>query len=158
MERSNPEFPNNKPIEFSEDLKEKLTILNDLLNSLFQSLNKGGEINSIYSVIAKEQAHAHPNKSLLKDKRLELITACIKFRTPLLFAASALPPEIKDHFKRKKVDLMNLSEQLITDVGNLYDQNLTKNPEENIFRISVWMDKISTTLNEINTLLKQENA
>jgi hypothetical protein len=158
MERSNPEFPKSNSKEFSAESKEKLTFVKNLLTSLLESLNKGGRINSIYSEIAKEQTHAHPNQLIIKEKKLALITACIEYKTPLLHAASTLPPEIKKYFNSNDADLITLSEKLIEDVGNLYDQDLTKNPEENAFRVSVWLDKISVTLAVINTILEKENA
>lgn len=160
MERSNPEFPSADSQELNEQAQEKLIALKGLLTELYDSLSKkDGEINSIYTEIIKLQKLGKRNQLYLGLKKNELITACVQHRTPLLQAASALPSEIQNYFKRDNINLLNLPNQLLIDVGSLKDQELTENPTENRFRISVWMNEISVIINVINTLLvKKDNA
>lgn len=146
--------------EQKETLEKISTALEDLLKSLTtiktaeEKLDEEDTIKYFHNRLLDEQKGDVPNLKLIDQVKAQLMGAYVPHYTALTQAVSGeLPERVNKYLAAKDVNLQNLGEKMLKDMGDFLGQKLSHNILENKFRISVWMGNISTASNAIKAIL-----
>ena len=158
FEKTRPEF-NQEEFKKNLDGEQKTTLLqvNHALDELWQSIvgDKETDIGRNYKVIVTEKVKKHPDFNLIHLSR-SAVAGELNIHLARLWEINYghLSPQLIEYIKFNKLDLPNLSKEITEQIRGFGLQDLSNNPEENIFRISVWKENISWGKNTIEQILK----
>lgn len=138
----------------TKETRKALNSTQPILERLNKSLTQKdeGTIKFIYSRLLDEQNSEIKNKALINQLKNDLMGACVPFYTELSQTLHEdLPPQVAEFFKAWQIDLNKLADELLHDITEFNKDQLPAKPEENKFRLSIWIEKV----NNSNRLLKK---
>ncbi len=136
--------------------RDRLKTITETLLILAQSMSSNDQdsIKHNYGSILQEQEEGRLNSKKIAEGK-SIIWQKISSAYPALLLATTdkLSPNIEMYLSKKNINLKNLPEELLENSAEFLKQQLTVNPQDNKFRLPIWIEKIRNTQNTIKPLL-----